>query len=60
MRAWGARGVGQSSWGPTVYGIVRGDEAARRLADQVGAGLGSAGAVYAGAFRPEGARVWRT
>jgi beta-RFAP synthase len=60
MRAWGARGVGQSSWGPTVYGIVRGDEAARRLADQVGAGLGSAGAVYEGAFRAEGARVWRT
>ena len=59
MAEWGARGVGQSSWGPTVYGIVRGDDAAARLADQVGQVLGSGGAVYRGPFRTEGARVWR-
>ena len=35
MTEWGAAGVGQSSWGPTVYGIVEGDDCAARLADQV-------------------------
>ena len=34
LREWGALGVGQSSWGPAVYGIVEGDEAASRLADR--------------------------
>jgi beta-ribofuranosylaminobenzene 5'-phosphate synthase len=58
MREWGAAGVGQSSWGPTVYGIVRGDEPVRRLAEQVRQTLGSGGAVYQGPFRSEGARVW--
>ena len=29
LREWGASGVGQSSWGPAVYGIVEGDEAGR-------------------------------
>jgi beta-RFAP synthase len=60
LREWGAAGVGQSSWGPTVYGIVRGDDPVRRLADQARQVLGSAGAVYEGPFRSEGARVWRT
>jgi beta-ribofuranosylaminobenzene 5'-phosphate synthase len=27
----GAAGIGQSSWGPTVYGLVEGKESARRL-----------------------------
>ncbi len=27
MAAWGAAGVGQSSWGPAVYGLVEGPEA---------------------------------
>ena len=58
MAEWGARGVGQSSWGPTVYGIVRGDEAARRLADRAREVLGSEGAVHAGPFRSSGATVW--
>jgi beta-RFAP synthase len=31
MGEWGAAGVGQSSWGPAVYGIVAGDEAAAAL-----------------------------
>jgi beta-ribofuranosylaminobenzene 5'-phosphate synthase len=59
MGEWGACGVGQSSWGPTVYGIVRGEETAKRLAGQVREALGSGGAVHEGPFRTEGARVWR-
>jgi beta-ribofuranosylaminobenzene 5'-phosphate synthase len=31
----GAAGTGQSSWGPTVYGLVRGREHARRLGKEV-------------------------
>jgi beta-RFAP synthase len=60
MREWGAAGVGQSSWGPAVYGIVEGDEASQALADRVRAMLGEEGEVYAGPFRSEGARVWRS
>jgi beta-ribofuranosylaminobenzene 5'-phosphate synthase len=60
MTEWGASGVGQSSWGPTVYGIVSGEEAARQLADRVRTLLDGAGTVYEGPFRTEGARVWRS
>jgi beta-ribofuranosylaminobenzene 5'-phosphate synthase len=59
MAEWGAAGVGQSSWGPAVYGIVEGEDAGLRLADRVRQALGSTGAVHEGAFRTEGARVWR-
>ena len=59
MTAWGACGVGQSSWGPTAYGIVEGEDAGLRLAERVRVILGSAGAVYCGPFRADGARVWR-
>ncbi len=31
----GAAGVGQSSWGPTVYGLVQGKDPAQQLAKQV-------------------------
>ena len=58
MREWGARGVGQSSWGPAVYGIVDGDDDAQRLADRARDFVGDEGVVYAGPFRSEGARVW--
>jgi beta-RFAP synthase len=58
MAEWGATGVGQSSWGPAVYGIVDGEAAGRALADRVAAELGDAGAVHYGPFRNEGARVW--
>ena len=58
MSEWGAAGVGQSSWGPTVYGIVDGAAAGRALADRVQTVMG-AGSVYEGPFRAEGARVWR-
>jgi beta-RFAP synthase len=59
LAEWGAKGVGQSSWGPAVYGIVEGADAASRLVDRVRAALGSAGQVFEGSFRSEGARVWR-
>ena len=55
----GAAGVGQSSWGPAVYGIVDGPAAGAKLAAKVRDVLGDAGAVYEGPFRSEGARVWR-
>ncbi len=35
MRKHGASGVGQSSWGPAVYGIVEGDIAAHELTEKV-------------------------
>jgi beta-ribofuranosylaminobenzene 5'-phosphate synthase len=59
MGEWGAAGVGQSSWGPAVYGIVDGDEAARELADRVRTEAPDAGAVFCGPFANTGARVWR-
>ncbi|MFQ5658360.1 MAG: beta-ribofuranosylaminobenzene 5'-phosphate synthase family protein [Candidatus Methylomirabilales bacterium] len=35
MGAEGATGVGQSSWGPTLYGLVAGEEKARHLEERV-------------------------
>lgn len=58
MAAWGAHGVGQSSWGPTVYGIADGERAGAVLAARARDALGGAGRVYEGPFRREGARVW--
>ena len=58
MAEWGASGVGQSSWGPAVYGIVDGENAGLRLAERVRAlssTLGAAGSVYEGPFRAGGA-----
>ena len=57
MIEWGASGVGQSSWGPTVYGIVDDEDAGRALADRVREWLGAGGTVHHGPFRAEGARV---
>jgi beta-RFAP synthase len=46
LRGEGARGAGQSSWGPTVFGVVGDEERAadlrRRLADRFGLGPGDA------------------
>jgi beta-ribofuranosylaminobenzene 5'-phosphate synthase len=56
---WGAAGVGQSSWGPAVYGLVETAPAARDLADRVRQELGPGGAVFEGGFAAQGARVWR-
>ena len=60
LREWGASGVGQSSWGPAVYGIVEGHEAASRLAERVVDYMGSSAIVFASPFRSDGARVWRS
>jgi len=61
MAQWGAAGVGQSSWGPAVYGIVGTDVHAARLADDVRGFLDRCGGgeVYVGPLRAEGARTWR-
>jgi beta-RFAP synthase len=59
LKEWGASGVGQSSWGPAVYGIVDGDDAMNRLADRVVEYMGSSATVFAAPFRSDGARVWR-
>jgi beta-ribofuranosylaminobenzene 5'-phosphate synthase len=58
MASWGAAGVGQSSWGPAVYGLVGSDPGARELADRVRQRLGTDGAVFEGGFALQGARVW--
>ena len=57
--AAGHAGVGQSSWGPAVYGIVDGEDAGASLAEHVRETLGPSGQVYEGPFRSDGARVWR-
>ena len=60
LAEWGAAGVGQSSWGPAVYGLVGDAEAARELAARTAALLGSGGRVYEGGFARSGARIWRS
>ncbi|MEP7066510.1 MAG: beta-ribofuranosylaminobenzene 5'-phosphate synthase family protein [Gemmatimonadota bacterium] len=57
MGEWGASGVGQSSWGPAVYGIIEGDGRAAELAGRVRATLNGNGMVYVNQFAPTGARV---
>lgn len=59
LHDWGAAGVGQSSWGPAVYGLVPDGGAARELAARVSSILGPGGVVYAGGFSVGGARVAR-
>jgi len=59
MADWGACGVGQSSWGPAVYGITSGEQAGARLAAHVREVVGDGGMVCEGAFRADGARLWR-
>jgi beta-ribofuranosylaminobenzene 5'-phosphate synthase len=59
MTEWGAAGVGQSSWGPAVYGVVEGEDAGGSLAERMRHALGNCGSVYEGPFRATGARVWR-
>ncbi len=39
-RKRGAAGVGQSSWGPTIFALVRGAEAARGLLEEIRAFAG--------------------
>jgi beta-ribofuranosylaminobenzene 5'-phosphate synthase len=60
MAEWGAMGVGQSSWGPAVYGLVPSEEAGRGMAARAADLLGSGGQVFEGGFAGSGARVWRS
>jgi beta-ribofuranosylaminobenzene 5'-phosphate synthase len=60
MLGWGAAGVGQSSWGPTVYGLVEGESAACQLANRVQDAMGADGSVFEGPFRAHGACITRT
>ena len=57
LREWGATGVGQSSWGPAVYGLVADARTAEILAERARGIVGPGGAVYAGPFSSEGARI---
>jgi beta-ribofuranosylaminobenzene 5'-phosphate synthase len=57
MSAWGAAGVGQSSWGPAVYAITEGDDRAAELASRVRVALNGSGMVYVNEFARSGARV---
>ena len=59
LQQWGAHGVGQSSWGPAVYGIFESEECARTVAERLRRELGGSCDVYEGPFRTEGAKVWR-
>lgn len=53
----GALGVGQSSWGPTVYGLTEGEDRARVIASHLAQRLDSAGIVIATPFSNRGALV---
>jgi predicted sugar kinase len=59
MADWGAAGVGQSSWGPAVYGLVESAGAAAELAGLVGRAMGTSGSVFQGHFAARGAQVQR-
>jgi beta-RFAP synthase len=60
LTEWGAAGVGQSSWGPAVYGLAGDAEEARTIAARAGEMVGPGGAVFRGGFAGSGARVWRS
>jgi beta-ribofuranosylaminobenzene 5'-phosphate synthase len=60
LAEWGAAGVGQSSWGPAVYGLVGSAAAAREVAARAAALMGPTGQVFEGGFAGTGARVWRS
>jgi beta-RFAP synthase len=57
MTEFGAAGVGQSSWGPTVYGLVPHPDAGRDLAQRIRAWMGPKGVVLETPFAERGALV---
>lgn len=59
MRDSGAPGVGQSSWGPSVYAIVDGDGAAESLSARIRDRYDDRVAVYAGPFPSDGGALSR-
>jgi beta-RFAP synthase len=60
LLAEGAAGAGQSSWGPAVYGLFGGDDAAGRVAQRFAARLGRHGRAFATSFNNSGARCRAT
>jgi beta-ribofuranosylaminobenzene 5'-phosphate synthase len=59
LAEWGAAGVGQSSWGPAVYGLVEGRDAGSALERRCREFLGGRGQVFEGGFAGSGARIER-
>ncbi len=59
LLALGVSAVGQSSWGPSVYGIVDGPERATDVADRLRAGVDADTEVLVVDFDRRGARVAR-
>jgi beta-RFAP synthase len=57
LREAGAAGVGQSSWGPAVYGLADSSGAERRLAGIAREVMGTTGLVVSGSFANRGAVV---
>jgi beta-RFAP synthase len=57
---FGAAGAGQSSWGPTVYGVVGSAGAGRELARRMEDVVGGEGSVELVAFDNRGARLERS
>ena len=57
LAEWGAAGVGQSSWGPAVYGLVETHETGRSLAARCREFLGGSGQVFETGFARSGARI---
>ena len=54
LGSWGAAGVGQSSWGPAVYGVVGSEAAGRELARRMEDVVGGEGSVELVAFSNRG------
>jgi predicted sugar kinase len=57
LRRQGVRGVGQSSWGPTVFGIVEDSDQAKALAYRLGQTLSQASSVMVTRARNGGAEI---
>lgn len=60
VRAWGVAGVGQSSWGPTVFALVGDEAAAARLARQAAERWGEAVEITIAAPNNTGASIHAT
>ena len=59
MSGWRVPGVGQSSWGPAVYGVVEGPERGAALAERLRERLAGRGLVFESGFAERGARMAR-
>ncbi len=57
MLEWGAAGAGQSSWGPTVYGLVEGDDQVQQLKEHMDARFAGQGMIRPVKFDNDGVQV---